>query len=101
MIKLLAFPLLFLSALATGFASKLEFQFPIPPADGNPFAREIWATMRKPSNQKLKTPAYFVKNDQFAVRVFADEKGSYRLTSIEEKMRQDVVHHPATDVKPE
>ena len=100
MIKLLAFPLLFLSALATGFASKLEFQFPIPPADGNPFAREIWATVRKPSGQELRAPAYFVGGGQFAVRVFADEKGSYRLTSIEEKVGRDVVRHPATGVKP-
>lgn len=76
--------ILLLGSIVSVLARPVEFSFAVPETDGNPFAREVWATVRTPSGAAVRLPAFYLEDDRFCVRVRADEAGSYELQSVEE-----------------
>ncbi|MEZ5277827.1 MAG: DUF5060 domain-containing protein [Opitutaceae bacterium] len=90
-----------LSVHLSVMAAPVEFSFSVPSTDGNPFAREVWATVRHPSGRDMRAPAFFREDDRFSVRIRGDEAGSYRLCSIEEDLTDgSVVVHPLAGIEP-
>ena len=82
-------------------AAPVEFSFTVPSRDGNPFAREVWATVCQPSGRDIRAPAFFLENDRFSVRIRGDEAGIYRLSAIEEDLADgSVVAHPLVVIEP-
>jgi beta-mannosidase len=81
-------------------ARRVEFTFDVPSADGNPFAREVWATVMKPSGSLVRVPAFWIEGDRFGARIFGDEAGPYRLKTVEEEAGTDLVIHPIAGVDP-
>ncbi len=79
-------------------AARVEFTFTTPHADGNPFARDIWATVTTPSGADVRLPAFWTAADSFAVRLYPDEAGRYILSSIEEQVGDSLVQHSLQDV---
>lgn len=53
----------------------------------NPFARELWARLIRPSGQPIVLPAYYAGDGVFAVHARPDEVGVYRLDSVAETTR--------------
>lgn len=81
--------------------ARVEFTFEVPEADSNPFAREVWATVVKPSGTTIRVPVFWVEGERFAARIFGDERGRYRLTSVEEGGGESLVQHPLSAVEQE
>lgn len=77
---------------------RVEFRFEVPEADGNPFAREVWATVIKPSGTAIRVPAFWVEDEGFAARIFGDERGRYRLALVQEGSGEVLVQHPLSAV---
>lgn len=78
--------LLFLSVRAASAVEPVEFIFRVPEEteDRNPFARDLWAEVRTPSQKVLRLPVFFRGEGEFAVRTRATEVGEYRLGRVTE-----------------
>ena len=82
------------------FAGRIEFRFALDPSGDNPFSREIWATIAKPSGETMRVPAVWLGDGRFGARILGDESGPYRLVVVEEVDGETVIEHPLRDVEP-
>ena len=81
--------------------SRVEFQFEVPFKEGNPFEREIWGTVDRPSGASIRLPAFWVEANRYAVRVYGREKGVYFLRKVEESENGRTITHPTTTNGPD
>lgn len=65
-------------------AARVEFVFPVPPREVNPYAREVSATVVQPGGGRVRLPAFFHGDGRWAVRLRAERPGRYVLESADE-----------------
>ncbi len=65
-------------------SAPVEFSFLPPKAEGNPFAREIWARIESPDESRQLLPAFYVGKGTWSVRTRATDKGNYRFLDASE-----------------
>lgn len=88
--------------LAGALAAPVEFTFVADGSAGDPgpFAREVWATVTKPSGATVRAPAFYAGAGRFAVRILGDEAGRYALAGVEETRDGRVLGLPFAEVAP-
>jgi len=84
-VKLRFLATLLLIVAAPLLAAPVQFNFRVEHEEAhNPFAREIWAEIETPNEQRLRVPAFYDGDDRWAVRTRAAERGNYRFLRAEE-----------------
>ncbi len=93
----LLFVLLILTAALAGLASRshaaavpVTFHFTLPEDARSPFSRDLWAEVVTPSGRTFQLPVYFAGDGRFAARVRAEEKGTYALGKVTERIEGNV-----------
>jgi hypothetical protein len=94
-------PVLFATVLV-GLAggAPVEFAFRPAPADGNPFARELWAEVQTPDGTVRQLPAFYRGQGVWAIRARAAARGEYRLGTVSESLADGYASLPADPVGP-